>query len=111
MHTKESRDVCFTSASDEGKTAQVGHCLDPGEILLSPRCTTSCSQTDQICIHPSPAAQLLRITVKDLKQGNEEVIMYQGQKRKLWNDVKIGRYYASFEWMQSVPLDIETFWL
>lgn len=115
----KSREICFISAlnedvatqADESSPTENGHCLDPGEILSNPRCTTACNQANHICIHPSPSSLLLRIIVNNLINGSEEVIMYRGPRRKLWDDVKVGRYYAPLEWMQSIPLDIETFWL
>lgn len=118
----QDRQVCYLEASqleypshsDGSKTNhdnKRGHCLDPGELLNLSRCTSKCNQKDnQICIHPSPTSNLLRITIGSLKNGQEEVIMYRGSKSQLWNDIKIGRYLAPFSWMRNIPSDIESFW-
>lgn len=117
----ENHQVCYLRSEREQPDSETdkegkdwisrGHCLDPGEILNHPRCTTSCTQENEICVHPARSANLLRITTRNNSNGAEEVILYRGKKDQLWNDVKVGRYAAYLKSLQSLPLDIEIFWL
>lgn len=107
----ESRQIAnYTDGIKANEIAQ-GHCLDPSEILDLPRCTTTCSQDNHICIHPSPLANLLRITARNDNTGADEIILYRGPKTRLWKDIKVGRYLAPSRYFRSLPLDIESFWL
>lgn len=116
-----SRQVCYQTSGQDltdnrrkkegGGDTSIGHCFDPGELLGHPRCTDTCHEENQTCIYPASSANLLRITARNTFNGVEEVILYRGQKNQLWNDIKIGRYLASHKSIQSLPLDIETFWL
>ena len=99
-------EICFRQT---GGTTQ-GYCLDPAAVLTFSRCIDSCSEPGDTCIQPAPEAQLLRITVRREDSWRQDVIFYQGARRTVWSDVKVGSYRAPWWAWQGLPLLIERYW-
>lgn len=99
-----SRSICFVDTRMILK-----RCLDPSTVLRSSRCLEACSESTSICISPIQQENLLRLTSFD-EQGIEQVIFYQGSKKRLWEEVKVGHLLAPWWLPQSFLLDVRLFW-
>lgn len=97
--------------------SQTRACFDPSQLLDKPRCITTCggeSGSLAICVKPDPSSQLLRITAKSVRGATRsspgDVIFFKGQRRQLWQDVRVGHLRAPRWLSPTLPGNLIAFW-
>ncbi|KAH7890390.1 hypothetical protein F5I97DRAFT_1799357 [Phlebopus sp. FC_14] len=88
---------CFVSF--DGSSAQ--YSLDPVPILAknTTRCSSNVECTSStVCLMPRSDEQLLRITV-ELDFREEEVVLWKGPKREIWEQVEVGDVRPRFSFI------------
>ena len=70
-------------------------CLHPNPILQIPSTKCPCPNSKWVCIRPLDAENVLRIRMKDSNYDGQ-VVLWQGDRRGVWDDVKVGRHGPRF---------------
>ncbi|KAK0228990.1 hypothetical protein IW262DRAFT_1265153 [Armillaria fumosa] len=90
---------CFTTDSDTG-------CLDAVPLLTKPKENVRCDflygcEGNTICVRPAESAQLLRISVQVTGQEDDEIILWRGPKKEVFQQVQLGTLRP---WLSLFPL-------
>ncbi|KAF9447627.1 hypothetical protein P691DRAFT_776009 [Macrolepiota fuliginosa MF-IS2] len=94
---------------------QIG-CLDPIPVLTSTDATLRCASENDckgghVCLRPSEREGLLRLTVTGGEEKHENVVLWSGPRREIWDEVMVGRWLPRFAFLPiSLPSWANIFW-
>lgn len=91
-------------------------CLNPVPVLTSThedvRCQSETGCKDGFaCARPTEKENLLRLTVMNNGQEREEVVLWTGPRREIYDEVTVGKWLPRFSFLPlSLPMWFNTFW-